>query len=91
MELYGYSDKSKDYTTSKLLQFSNKLSEKDNLLIKLCLIGIPILLLFVIQFFVSSRTILIIIGVFIFSIISLIYSIFILIEILNKDTGKLFD
>jgi len=88
MEIYSvYSDKSKDYTTSKIIQLSNKLSTKDNLLIKISLIGLPLLILFVLQFFISSRTILIIIGVFIFSIISLIYSVFILFEILSQDTG----
>ena len=92
MDLYSvYSDKSKDYTTSKIIQFSNKLSPKDHFLIKLSLICIPILLLFVFQYFIASRTILIIVGVFLFSIISLIYSMFILFEILSKDTGKLFE
>ena len=88
MEIYSvYSDKSKGYTTSKIIQLSNKLSTKDNLLIKISLIGLPLLILFILQFFISSRTILIIIGVFIFSIISLIYSVFILFEILSQDTG----
>ena len=87
MELY-YTEKSKDQVVFKLLNYYHNLSPRDLLTIKLMVIFIPIILLIILSFFIETKIILVILGVNFFSIISLLYAVLILIDILNKDTGN---
>jgi len=83
-----YCDKTKDQTVFKILNFYNKLSERDIITLKLGMIFIPALIVYLSSHVVESNTILTMIGINIFSVLSIIYALNILIEILNKDTGN---
>lgn len=88
MDVYYSDSKSKDQVVFKLLNFYHRLSEKDVITIKLAMIFIPVLLILILNFFIHTKIILTILGVNLFSIVALIYSVFILFEILNKETGN---
>jgi H(+)-translocating pyrophosphatase len=87
MESY-YSEKSKDTTVSKLLNYYNKLTERDINMIKLSVIFFPLLLMLILSFVIKTKVIIAIIGVNVFSVLSLLYSIVILFDILSKETGN---
>lgn len=88
MELYYAGDKSKDITVYKILSIYHSLTERDWTLIKSGIVFIPIFILFALNFFINTKLILVIVGICLFSILALIYSCFILVEILNKETGN---
>ena len=83
-----YCDKTKDQTVFKILTLYNKLSERDITTLKFGMIFIPSLILYFSSHLIESNTILTMIGINIFSVLSIIYAVNILIEILNKDTGS---
>jgi H(+)-translocating pyrophosphatase len=87
MESY-YSEKSKDTTVSKLLNYYNRLDDRDITMIKLSVIFFPLILMLILFFLVQTKVIIAIIGVNLFSILSLLYSIVILFDILSKETGN---
>ena len=83
-----YSDKAKDQTVMKILTFYYRISEREWSSIKIGLVLIPLIFLYFVSFFIKTNTILIIFAINLFSILALIYTFFILIEILNKETGN---
>lgn len=83
-----YCDKTKDQTVHKILGFYGNFSERDIISIKIGMIIIPILMVFLMSYFIESKTILIMVAINIFSLLSLLYAVFILIDILKKDAGN---
>jgi len=83
-----YSDKTKDQTVCKILSFWNKFSERDVTTIKMGIVIFPIFLIYVLSYFIESKMILIMTSINIFSLLALIYAFYILVDILNKDTGN---
>ena len=83
-----YSEKTKDQTVHKILNFYGKLSQRDILMLYWGAVLIPIILIIIASFFISNTPILIIFGIMLFSLIALFYSLILLIDILNKETGS---
>ncbi len=86
MELNG--EKTKDHIVYRILNFYNKLNETDIRNIKFSMIFVPILLLIILNLIIQTKTILIICAVNIFSVVALVYSIILLVDILSKETGN---
>jgi len=86
MELNG--EKTKDHIVYRILNFYNRFNESDIRNIKFAMIFAPILLLIILNLIIQTKTILIICAVNIFSIVALVYSILLLIDILSKETGN---
>jgi Na+/H+-translocating membrane pyrophosphatase len=86
MEING--EKTRDHTVNKILSYYNKFDEKEIKNIKFGMVIIPIMIIFFLSFLLQTKTILIITAVNIFSLVALIYSLIILIDILSKDTGN---
>lgn len=82
-----YEEKTKDLTTNQLLYMYNRISPDTWQKVKIGIIVIPIFLLYLISFMVKSYTIVVIIGIMLFSIMCLAYSYFLTIDILKKETG----
>jgi len=83
-----YSIKNKDPITFYFLQMSNKLTESEmNRLNYLIILG-PFILTIISSLFISTKIILVLLWILFFSISMLIYSLKILLRILNKDTGN---
>lgn len=85
MDLNG--EKTKDHIVYRILSYYNKFDASQIRNIKFGMILAPILLLLILSLIIETKTILIICGVNIFSIVALIYSVILLIDILSKDTG----
>lgn len=83
-----YSEKTKDQVVYRILNFYHRIGDRDWVMIKYGAVLIPLLVLFIFSFIIQTKTILIIFGVMLFSIMALIYSLVILVDILNKDTGN---
>jgi H(+)-translocating pyrophosphatase len=88
MDLYYSGEKSKDVSASKILSIYNKLSEREWFNIKVSCVLVPLVLVLISSYLIKELTIVAIVAVNLFSIVSIIYAIFILIEILNKETGN---
>jgi len=86
MDLNG--EKTKDHTVYRILNFYNKFDATELRNIKYAMIFVPILILIILNLIIETKTILIICGVNIFSLVALIYAILILIDILSKETGN---
>lgn len=86
MEING--EKTRDHTVHKILSYYNKFDEREIQNIKYGMIIIPIALIFLLNIFIQTKTILIITAVNLFSLVALIYSLYILIDILSKETGN---
>ena len=86
MEING--EKNRDHTVHKILSFYNKFDEKDIQNVKYGMVIIPIAFIFILSFLVQTKTILIISAINIFALMALIYSLFILVDILSKETGN---
>lgn len=82
------SEKTRDHTVHKILNYYNKFDEKEIQNIKIGLIAVPIILMIFLNIIIQTKTILIICAVNIFSLLALIYSLYILIDILSKETGN---
>jgi len=85
MELYE--EKTKDLTTNRILYMYNRVSPETWIKVKIGIVAAPLVLLYLLSYLITSFTILIIIGVMFFSIVCLIYSIFIMVDILKRETG----
>ena len=66
----------------------SKFDEKEIQNIKFGLVVIPIALILFLSIIIQTKTILIISAVNIFSLVALIYSLYILVDILSKETGN---
>src|SRR4051812_10770865 len=83
-----YIEKTKDQTVYKILNFYHRFTEREISFFYYGLIIIPIITIFLASFIITNKPILVIFGVMLFSIVALSYSLTILIDILNKDTGN---
>jgi MFS family permease len=83
-----YTEKTKDQTVHKILTFYSKLGQTQIMIIYWGMIMLPIILTFIASFFISNSPILIIFAIMLFSLSAIVYALFLLIEILNKDTGS---
>lgn len=85
---YIYAEKTKDYTVYRILSLYNKFSARDLFYAKMGVLVVPIVLMLILSQFIKENTILFIIGINFISIIFLLYSLLILIQILKVDTGN---
>jgi Na+/H+-translocating membrane pyrophosphatase len=83
-----YTEKTKDQTVYKILNFYHRFSERDIAFFYYGLVIIPMITIFLASFIITTKIILVIFGVMLFSIVAMLYSLLVLVDILNKDTGN---